>query len=212
MSRQQERAPKRSGSRSRRRCDVTGPRPWGTGGAHLGTRPLQLGKHPAAYTFEHATSRAARQIYRARCPIMCAAFPLEYQPLGTACSQGSHLMRASAGAAGSWVLPIRRRAPARHHLCVYDVFAAVLRILGTRPNSSSPLRGPACRKFLGQGPCFAAVPQDFSALARWVDGPVRAPSKRACQQAKTTGGEGELAGRLSRPTHHFSDKKKDQKQ
>nr|ABR67086.1 unknown [Arthrobacter sp. Chr15] len=58
--------------------------------------------------------------------------------------------------AGCWVLPVRRRAPARHHLCVYDVFCGCpadhtvpLRLKLLTP---SFLRGPAALEFFDGAP------------------------------------------------------------
>ena len=52
---------------------------------------------------------------------------------------GEHCWASSPlrSAAGCWVLPVRRRAPARHHLLLTSIFVAVLRIIRFRSGSSS---------------------------------------------------------------------------
>ena len=130
------------------------------------------------------------------------ADPGETKP--RACSQGSHplgrpLARPAVGSSA-----VRRRAPARPGpVCLRRLLAAVLRILGVRSTPSSPSFVGAC----GAGSslrrsCVADFLREFPApCPAGRQGSVGRRASELASNQKTTGGEGKLAGHLSRPTH-----------
>jgi hypothetical protein len=110
-------------------------------------------------------------------------------------------------AAGCWVLPVRRRAPARHHLCLRlrRFLVAVLRILGVRSTPSSPSFVGAC------GPqnqlrrsCVAYFLRRFRVpCPAGRQGSVGRRASKLASNQKTTGGE-EVAGRVPQPPYLVS--------